>query len=324
MKIINIKRLAMATAMLLAVNMNANAQDGLKNTVQQQTAKAQVDLARQRDIERIQSERRQARAAQEKAKQDACGQTGTLPQANLKNGDVDFFYDNGKRMGIYHSKTKIWEKFLCDKSVTPNKWFSRNHIFKDDNTVEYEDGTKVGIFNSDGTITSGFTRGISLDKDNFVFWNGKKIGSVSELGEYYLGNTFIGYSYGYIEPKIAAYIMFCTYLTEDLITNELARQTSEKIKPGSLNAQYHSAALASIQKRIQGVQDVVITSNDWRIIRDDLGNIISRACDGWYFIKNGTGRRAISYCWKQSYLGGGKYDSLEASAANGFDPIDLE
>ena len=86
MKTIGIKRLAMATALLLAVNMNANAQSG--EVWQQQAANAQVDLARQRDVEKKLAELRQERAANEKAAQDQAGQTGNLPLADEKNGDV--------------------------------------------------------------------------------------------------------------------------------------------------------------------------------------------------------------------------------------------
>ena len=299
-------------------------QNGVNNTMQKEVGNAQVDMARQKDIKKKQEEYRKARAANEKAAQDKCGQTGTLPMADMTKGDVDFYYDNGMRMGIYHTKTKVWEKFVRDKKVDPNKWYSMNFTFKDDGTVVIDDGTKVGEFSSDGTVNSGVTKGIKVDKDNFVYMNGKQIGSISELGDIYLGNAFVGYYYGSIDPKIAAYMIYCVNLNGKFITEELARQAQSKIMPGSLNDQYHDAALTSIKRKIPNVQDVVITSNEWRIIRDSLGNIISRACDGWYIIPNGNGRRAISYCWKQSYLGGGNYDSLVPSTANGFDPIDLD
>ena len=319
MKTIGIKRLAMATALLLAVNMIANAQSG--EVWQQQAANAQVDLARQRDVEKKLAELRQERAANEKAAQDQAGQTGNLPLADVKNGDVEFFYFDGRRMGIYHTKTKAFDLFKRDASS--KKWLTYTFDINNNGVVSYK-GSEVGVINSDGTMKSGQTTGISLDGQNFVYWNGKRVGSVSATCEVYLFSNIMAYYYSPIDPKIAAFFLFCETFTDSSIKEHLANNTSAKIKPGSLNAQYHAAALASIQKRIQGVQDVVITSNDWRIIRDNLGNIISRACDGWYFIKNGTGRRAISYCWKQSYLGGGRYGSLEASAANGFDPIDLE
>lgn len=319
MKIISILRLAMATAMLLTVSTNAHAQ--LDEVMRQQAANAQVDLARQRDVENKLAELRRERAANEKAAQAQAGQTGNLPLADEKNGDVEFFYFDGRRMGIYHTKTKAFDLFKRDASS--NKWLTYTFDINNNGVVSYK-GSEVGIINSDGTMKSGQTTGISLDGQNFVYWNGKRVGSVSATCEVYLFSNIMAYYYFPIDPKIAAFFLFCETFTDSSIKEHLANNTSAKIKPGSLNDQYHAAALASIKKRVQGVQDVVITSNDWRIIRDNLGNIISRACDGWYFIKNGTGRRAISYCWKQSYLGGGKYDSLEASAANGFDPIDLE
>ena len=333
----NIQRLAMATAMLLAVNINADAQlggllnkakkvatdiarDGVQSTVQQQIGNAQADMVRQRDVEKKLKELRQERAPKEKAKQDEEGQTGNLPIADERKGDVDFFYFSGMRCGIYHTKAKTFEHFVKNGS----NWETRSYSFKDNGQVIFEGEKPVGLFKPDGTLNSAKTEGISLDNENFVYWNGKKIGSVSRLGEVYLGNWCMTYSYSPTDSKIAAYITFCIYMNKDLIQQGLAEQKKLILTPGSLNAEHHDAALISIKRRFPAVQDVVITSNEWRVIRDNLGNIISRACDGWYIIKNGNGRRAISYCWRQKYLGGGQYDKLEESAANGFDPIDLD
>ena len=127
-----------------------------------------------------------------------------------------------------------------------------------------------------------------------------------------------------IDPKIAAFMFFCQHLTDSSIKEMIETHKAALPRAGTLNATYHDQALASIKRRVSDVQDVVITSNEWRIVRDNLGNIISRACDGWYIIKYGNGRRAISYCWRQKYMGGGKYDTLQASTRNGFDPIELE
>ena len=299
-------------------------QSGPQGAVQQQIAEEQTEMVRKDVINKRRDEIRKGRAATEKAAQDKCGQTGALPMADLKNGDVDFYFDNGMRMGIYHTKTKKWDKFVRDKKVDPNKWYPLVFTFKDDGSVVFDDGVKFGEFSADGTINSNFTKDITVGSDNYVFMKGKQIGHINELGEIYLGNTLAGYYYGSIDPKVAAFLIFCGNINEKVINDELARQTQAKIRPGEMNAEFHDAALTSIKRRYPNVLDVVITSNEWRIVRDNLGNILSRAIDGWYIIPNGNGRRAISYCWKQNYLGGGQYDKLVESTANGFDPIDLE
>lgn len=295
--------------------------DGPKDAVQQQVVDQQVDMARQKDIDKKLQELRASRAADEKAAQDKAGQTGILPQADVANGDVDFFYFDGRRMGIYHPKTNSFDLFKRDASA--NRWLTYTFDFNKNGKVTYKN-QEVGVINSDGTMKSGQTNGISLDDQNFVYWNGKCVGSVSAFCEIYLFSNVMAYYYKPIDPKIAAFMLFCQTFTDSSIKEHIANNTSNKLKPGSLNDEYHDAALASIKRRFPNVLDVVITSNEWRIIRDNLGNIISRACDGWYIIPNGNGRRAISYCWKQSYMGGGQYDKLVESTANGFDPIDLD
>lgn len=334
----NIQRLAMAIALLLAVNMNADAQLGgllnkakevakgvvqgdVQGAVQQQIANTQANMVRQQDVDKKMKELRKERAANEKATQDKTGQTGNLPLADESKGDVDFFFADGKRMGIYHPKTKAFDIFKRD--VSANRWVTYTFNIGDNGMVTYN-GSEVGIINSDGTMKSGQTKGISLDSQSFVYWNGKQVGSVSDFREIYLFSNVMAYYYLPLDPKIATFMFYCQTLTDASIKELLDNQTAAVLRPGSLHAQHHDAALTSIKRRIPQAQDVVITSNDWRIIRDNLGNIISRACDGWYIIKNGTGRRAISYCWRQQYMGGGQYGNLEASAANGFDPIDLE
>lgn len=309
---------------------SANAQlgglvDKAKNTakdkVQQQVGDAQVDMARSKDVEKKLKERRKERAATEKAAQDEAGQTGNLPIADEAKGDVDFFYYSGKRLGIYHPSTNTFDLFKHHTST--NKWITYTFKIEKDGTVTY-DNSKVGNINSDGTMYSGQTKGISLDNQNFVYWNDTRVGSISAFCEIYCFSALMAYYYHPIDPKIATFMYFCQTASDASIQEQINIVKNATLKPGSLNAEYHDAALASIKRRFPNVQDVVITSNEWRIIRDNLGNIISRACDGWYIIPNGNGRRAISYCWKQSYLGGGQYDKLVESAANGFDPIDLE
>lgn len=303
-------KLAMAIALLLAVTLNANAQPGGQTNQTQKEVMSKLE------------ERRAARAADERAAQEKAGQLG-LPVADAKQGDVDFIFFDGKRFGTYHPKTNSFDIF---KHVTSsNQWVSYTFDFNKSGEVTYK-GTKVGSINADGSMESGQTKGITIDKNNSVYWNGKNIGSISALCEIYYFSSVMVYYNKPIDPKIAAFMFFCQHLTDSSIKEQIeSNKVAGKLpRAGTLNAKYHDAALASIKRRISDVQDVVITSNDWRIVRDNLGNIISRACDGWYIIKYGNGRRAISYCWSQKHLGGGKYDTLQASTRNGFDPIDLE
>ena len=295
--------------------------DGAQSTVQQEIGNAQVDMARSKDVEKKLKDLRKERAATEKAAQDEAGQTGNLPIADEANGDVDIFFFSGKRLGIYHSKTNTFDIFK--RYTAENKWLTYTFKIEKDGKVTYNN-SEVGKINSDGTMFSGQTSGISLDNQNFVYWKGTRVGSISAFCEIYYFSTLMAYYYHPIDPKIAAFMYFCQTETDSSIKEQINNVKNAALNPGSLNAEYHDAALASIKRRFPNVQDVVITSNEWRIIRDNLGNIISRACDGWYIIPNGNDRRAISYCWKQSYMGGGQYDKLVESAANGFDPIDLE
>ena len=278
-------------------------------------------MARQRDVEKKLKELRQQRAANERAAQDKAGQSGKLPIADESKGDVDIFFNSGERMGIYHPKTNTFDIFK--RYTVTNEWLIYTFKIERDGKVTYNN-SEVGKINSDGTMNSGQTKGISLDNQNFVYWNGKQVGAVSDFCEIYLFSNIMAYYYHPIDPKIAAFMYFCQTATDASLKERVANNTKALIRPGSLNAANHDAALASIKRRFPNALDVVITSNDWRIIRDNLGNIISRACDGYYIIKNGNGRRAISYCWRQKYMGGGQYGKLEESAANGFAPIDLD
>ena len=330
----SIVKALMVIILAFGASASANAQLGglvnkakkaAENVVQKKVQETQVDMVRQQDAAKKMNELRKERAPKEKAKQDELGQTGKLPAANLADGDVDFYLNSGQRFGIYHTKTKILERFLRDPNDN-NKWISFRFNVNDDGTIVTEKGVTTGIINRDGSMRSNKTDDVSIDNDSFIYWKGTRVGSVNPAGEIRAFGDVIAYYYSDkpVDPKIATYLGYCDYLDNKTIGDYLKIRKQAILTPGSLNDEYHDAALASIKRRFSNVQDVVITSNEWRIVRDDLGNIISRVCDGWYIIPNGTGRRAISYCWKQNYMGGGQYDKLVEAAANGFDPIDLE
>ena len=153
-----LKRLALALAIILSVSVTADAQlgnllkkgqkaaesvvkDGAKRTAQNEFNQALVDQARAKELEEGLAARRARRAPDEKKAIAKYGQ-GSLPAADTKNGDVNFYFIEGQRLGIYHAKTKTFEKFVQDPSS--KKWLSKFYTFRDDGAVIYGDGRQVG------------------------------------------------------------------------------------------------------------------------------------------------------------------------------------
>lgn len=104
--------------------------------------------------------------------------------------------------------------------------------------------------------------------------------------------------------------MYVTYLSDAIKGNSPANIERRAMpKAGSLNSQLHAAALAIAKKRMQNVVDVVITRDQWDIKRNALGVILYRVAYGYYIVKDEQGRKAVSHSWAQDYQGG-KYGSL--------------
>ena len=82
-------------------------------------------------------------------------------------------------------------------------------------------------------------------------------------------------------------------------------------KAGALNSSLKASALKVAKAQNPNVIDVVITSNNWDVKRK--GGVIShRSVYGYYVVKDSNGKKCLSRAWTQTYLGGGKYDSLRA------------
>ena len=82
-------------------------------------------------------------------------------------------------------------------------------------------------------------------------------------------------------------------------------------KAGALNSSLKAQALKVAKAQNPNVVDVVITSNNWDVKRK--GSVIThRSVYGYYVIQDSNGKKCTSRAWTQSYLGGGKYDTLRA------------
>lgn len=75
-------------------------------------------------------------------------------------------------------------------------------------------------------------------------------------------------------------------------------------KPGSLNGSLKAQALALAQASVPGVQDVIITSNEWRVEKNALGTPIRRVISGYIIRRDAYGKIANEYTWAQDYQGG--------------------
>ena len=156
--------------------------------------------------------RRAERAELEKKAQDETGQTGKLPEA--KRGDVNFYYATGRRMGIWHSSTKTWEKFGKDAA---GNWASATYTFKSDGQVVYQDGLLKGIINKDGTMRSVNTEDIRVYDEGYVSWKGEQIGYINQYGDIWFMDDIMAYSEEPVDKSVACYIFYCNIIDTEYI-----------------------------------------------------------------------------------------------------------
>lgn len=331
-----IVRVLMVMILAVGASANANAQLGGLVKKAKKAGKAMVegksvtdataDVARddmlQQEIEKEQNKqlkaRKQARQADEKRAQAEAGQTGVLPEADASKGEFDFYLDTGRRLGIYNKKEKSFKMF----GKKDGKWIiSYVLTFKNDGKVMNTDGSVAGIINKDGSMYSGRTRDITLDQKGFVRWKGEKVGYVNNISEVYVGVYYFAYSDEVVDPAISAFIVFCAALGEQDVEKLMYSSNAEKMTPGQLNGELHDKALSTVKKQVSGVIDAVIISDEWNVLRDELGNIIRRMAYGYYTVQEGSKKRAYHYCWKQDYMGGGSYGSLQASGPGDQEPF---
>ncbi|MBQ7205799.1 MAG: cell envelope integrity protein TolA [Muribaculaceae bacterium] len=285
-----------------------------QESAQDQMLQQEIEKERKKEL----TARKKAREADEKKAQAEAGQTGVLPEANPSNGEFDFYLDTGRRLGLYNKKDKSFKMF----GKKDGKWIiSYVLTFKDDGKVMNTDGSVAGIINKDGSMYSGRTRNISIDEKGFVRWKGEKVGYVNNISEVYVGTYYFAYSDEVVDPKISAFIVFCAALGEQDVEKLMYSSNGEKASPGQLNASLHNAALSTVKKQVPGALDAVIVSDEWTVMHDGLGNITHRMAYGYYMLPEGDKKRAYHYCWRQNYLGGGKYDSLQASGPGDQEPF---
>ena len=159
-------------------------------------------------------ERHALREADEKRQQAEDGQTGVLPEANESAGDVDFLFKSGRRMGIYHSKTKTFDRF----GRKDGKWIIWYQMkFRDDGWVVDGNDQGLGKINSDGSMYSATTTDIKVNDKGHVLWKGQDVGYISNLGDVYFCDDFMAYSQLPVDKNITAFVTFCMNIDNDYI-----------------------------------------------------------------------------------------------------------
>ena len=88
-------------------------------------------------------------------------------------------------------------------------------------------------------------------------------------------------------------------------------------KAGSMQSAYKAKALAAAKGQNSNVIDIVITSNNWNVQKNNLGVPLRRCIYGYEIVKTKYGKRAIGFTWAEDHLGGGKYGSLHAYGVGG-------
>lgn len=138
------------------------------------------------------------------------------PKANNSGGDVEFYYESGNRLGVWHPKTRTFERFAKDDN---GNQVSQNYTFKEDGSVVFQDGTRKGEINADGTMNSTKTQGIQFDKaTGQVKHNGEWIGKVDDYGAVYVCNEKMIHALNPIDKEIEAYVLFNMIATNDFLT----------------------------------------------------------------------------------------------------------
>lgn len=167
-----------------------------------------------------------------------------LPKADKKEGDVTFFYVSGNRLGIWHSQTRTFERFVKDDN---DEMTTQKYIFKDNGTVEFDNGNQAGELLADGTMNSGRTQGIKFNADNSeVTHNGEWVGKVADDGSVYMFNDKMIYAEKAIDKDIACYVLFNTVASDELL-NKYKQKYKEIQKQNEEQHQRHIAALKAAQ-----------------------------------------------------------------------------
>lgn len=193
----NILRLAVGIALLFATSNYTYAQFG-----------GLLNAAKKKAQEKIE------KTVDKKVKEQTDPQRN-LPKPDADQGDVEFYYASGNRLGLWHPKTRTFERFAQDES---GKWISQSYTFKEDGSVVFEDGNRKGEINANGTMNSTKTQGISLDKSTGeVKHNGAWVGKVDDDGNVYMFNDKMIRANSPIDKEVEAYVLFNMIATNELL-----------------------------------------------------------------------------------------------------------
>lgn len=167
------------------------------------------------------------------------------PKADKKAGDVTFFYASGNRLGIWHPQSRSFDRFVKDDNGEST---TQTYFFKDNGTVEFDNGHQAGEYLSDGTMNSSKTHGIKFNSStNEVFHNGEWVGKVADDGSVYMFNDKMIYAEQAIDKDIACYVLFNTIATDELL-DKYKQKYKEIMKQNEEQHQRHVAAVKAAQQ----------------------------------------------------------------------------
>lgn len=133
---------------------------------------------------------------------------------NKKNADDDvqdasvvrLFYVSGNPLGVWNPKTRTLEKYGKDSNGNSG---SEKYTFKDDGSVIYHDGRRVGEILADGTMNCAQTQGIKLDNETSqVTFNGEWFGKMDDDGGAFIFNDKMLYANQKMDKQVLCYLLF--------------------------------------------------------------------------------------------------------------------
>ena len=98
-------------------------------------------------------------------------------------------------------------------------------------------------------------------------------------------------------------------------TTQLAVQPMPKA--GAMNASMKAKVLPLEKAIAKEVVDCVVTSDNWEVQKDVLGNPIRRVIYGYSIVQTAKGKQATRVSWAEDYQGGGTYGAVHAYGVGG-------
>ena len=178
----------------------------------------------------------------------------TDPQQNIasvtaSDGDVPFYYESGNPLGVWHAKTRTFERYAKDDN---GNRVSQSYTFKEEGPVMFQDGTCKGEILADGTMNSTKTQDIHFDKaTGQVQYKGEWIGKVDDYGSAYICNEKMIHGVQPIDKEIVAYILFNMIATNELLA-EYKQKYNATVKENEAKRKQQIAELNENAKRNPG------------------------------------------------------------------------